>query len=655
VFVVLIVSSVCSLTSAGSSTSEITWLAAGDSYSSGTGLPVTTGLCDRADSSANPETYAPDAYADLKSSIPTLDRPTLVACSGATSADFLQSDDAEGHPEWTSSMGRFDLVTFTFGGDDINFAGIIKQCIVGGSAIAPADPGHSCPSDSYIRNLISQRLGSAYQSFLTSVADRAVVPGGNIVVLGYPELLALPKYWPTILQHLGVCQGIGTGDATQLRGDAGDLNAAIGHDVNVVNAQHPNGVTLTFLDVNSASDPGPITISDGNSNLFEPSQSDSHNLCGSVASWLNGVVLSNLDIHKSFHPSALGNEAEGRLLAELIPRLPGMSGSGVQSSTPTEMLVANAGSNAISTYDFNGSSTVSLAASSSDSPFGEPTGEAVDPSGNLWVAFAQPAPGAIVEYRTESGGKQGLAQVLELTYPVTDWDANIPTGMTFDRSGDLWIANSETDSISELSAGGLAASGSPTPTVTLTLAGGEECPSSLVFDATGDLWEANYCANSVARLSPSQIQESGSVEPNVVITAPNESSSVNDMWAPSSIAFDASGNLWVADHCAFNVLEFLKSTLGASSTVTPANLLPSWELEWGEPLVYPEGLAFDAAGDLWVVSIGDTAAGQGPSSLAEYPASTLGSSTYPLQSTFLAGGSHGLNEPVGIAISKSAS
>jgi len=26
-------------------------------------------------------------------------------------------------------MGRFDLISFTFGGDDVDLAGVLKQCI----------------------------------------------------------------------------------------------------------------------------------------------------------------------------------------------------------------------------------------------------------------------------------------------------------------------------------------------------------------------------------------------------------------------------------------------------------------------------------------------------------------------------------------------
>jgi hypothetical protein len=231
-------------------------------------------------------------------------------------------------------MGRFDLITFTFGGDNVNFAGIIAQCVLGGDSIAPSDPGHACPSDAFIRDQIALKLGAAYRIFLTKVANEAVTSGGSIVVLGYPDLIEMPRYWPSVLQHLGRCEGISTSDATQLRGDAEDLNTTIAQDVALVNAQRPNGVTLTFLNVNSGSNPGPITVAKDDQNLYEPSRGARHNLCSRGPSWLNGIVL--FDRHISFHPAAAGNQAEGRLLAQLIPHLPGINSiSTTTTTTPT--------------------------------------------------------------------------------------------------------------------------------------------------------------------------------------------------------------------------------------------------------------------------------------------------------------------------------
>jgi hypothetical protein len=135
--------------------------------------------------------------------------------------------------------------------------------------------------------------------------------------MGYPELVDLPKYWSAVSQHLGICNGLGTGDATQLRGDAGALNAAIGNDVSVVNSQHPNGVSFTFVDVVTGQTSDHISKSDRY--LFEPANGTRHELCSAGNEpWLNGV---SRNITRSFHPNSDGEDAMGYLLAQVLTHL----------------------------------------------------------------------------------------------------------------------------------------------------------------------------------------------------------------------------------------------------------------------------------------------------------------------------------------------
>lgn len=313
----------------------LSWLAAGDSYSSGEGLPHSTGVCARADE-VHSKTWADVASDDLKhqgGEVRYANPPELVACTGATTSEMLDSADPLGTPEWTPAMGQYDLVTFTFGGDDIGFAPIIEQCIGLSRLVAtvastlssgndipyyvsplPSDPGHSCPSAVTIEARIAA-LADTYRQLLTEIANEVVTPGGNIVVLGYPELVELPKYWRLWEQKVGSCWGIGTGDATALRGLAGDLDAAIGSAVSAVNAQTPNGVHITFVNVNTANDGN----SPADRDLFEPSSGSRHNMCSSDP-WLNGGSIIDYG-SGSFHPKEPGLIAEGALAAAAIAKL----------------------------------------------------------------------------------------------------------------------------------------------------------------------------------------------------------------------------------------------------------------------------------------------------------------------------------------------
>ena len=299
--------------------SPITWLAAGDSYASGAGLPRTTGCGQGTGRNGLSSTWSVVAAAQLKTEGYSFagGSPVLVACTGAISDQFFNTDGQPTSRQWSPWMGRFDLVTFSFGGDDLGFATIISDCVELG-----------CPSDSSVRQKI-HLLGTtgvykgslhipAYPTFLKHVANTAVVSGGNVVVMGYPELVEDPTLWTSGRQN---CYGITAGEARTIRGWAGDLNATIGQSVGEVNAlpmTERNGVHFTFIDpVTGQADTG---ITKQNVNLFEPSVGSRHELCSDGQWWLNGITLLHLKT-RSFHPNQTGEDAMGALAAEVIPRL----------------------------------------------------------------------------------------------------------------------------------------------------------------------------------------------------------------------------------------------------------------------------------------------------------------------------------------------
>ena len=334
-------------------TRPISWLAAGNSYSSGQGLAYEVGPCAQAREEGQGELGAWGVEAaDLLKGKGNLSleasSPDLVACTSATSANFL-SPQGKDPAQWNASDPRYDLVSFTFGGDNVGFADVVDKClgldpagIISGTSIAwgaallgplvgpataleawTADPFVHCQSNAALRGQIRRQLVPAYEKFLRNVADQAVTPGGNIVVLGYPEFVEDPKLWSTVDKDAGLCQGIRPGDAEELRGLAGDLNATIAGAVHSINAEHPNNVKLTYVDVNTG-DPA-VGIPYNDQNLFEPSTGARHNLCA-AQEWLNGITVqfhgvSLPDFHHSFHPNEAGNDAMAALVEQVFPQL----------------------------------------------------------------------------------------------------------------------------------------------------------------------------------------------------------------------------------------------------------------------------------------------------------------------------------------------
>jgi hypothetical protein len=107
-----------------------------------------------------------------------------------------------------------------------------------------------------------------------------------------------------------------------LRRVAGYLNQTIALAVEAANT-NPSGVHFTFVDVNTGQT-NQSSVAD--KRLFEPSPGDRHNLCATTP-WLNGIstqlknVVSKIalpHLQASFHPTQIGHDNEGDLVAERI-------------------------------------------------------------------------------------------------------------------------------------------------------------------------------------------------------------------------------------------------------------------------------------------------------------------------------------------------
>jgi hypothetical protein len=112
---------------APSSSSTLRILVLGDSYSAGNGAGDYYGAkgCWR-----SRQNYAED-YARLIEAIP-YDQPAAVtnaACSSATTDWFFHSENAR-RPELDAVTKRYDLILLTVGGDNIDFAGIVQNCLI---------------------------------------------------------------------------------------------------------------------------------------------------------------------------------------------------------------------------------------------------------------------------------------------------------------------------------------------------------------------------------------------------------------------------------------------------------------------------------------------------------------------------------------------
>jgi lysophospholipase L1-like esterase len=226
---------------------------------------------------------------------------TFAACSGTVMDDLTAQ----------AGGNRHDLVTFSFGGNDIGFAWAVIACVSGGSQdlINPWTARvNACPPDGPMRDVIASRIGGRYRDFLRRAANDIVTRGGNIVVVGYPALVEEPDRWTGVAQAIDLCNGFRRDDADRVRGWAGLLNAEIGAAVADINRERPNEVGLTFANIQDGAG-GDRSSTD----LYEPQgHGERHNLCG-TDSWINGPSLTN-----GFHPNHQGHQHTGGYVAGVI-------------------------------------------------------------------------------------------------------------------------------------------------------------------------------------------------------------------------------------------------------------------------------------------------------------------------------------------------
>ena len=162
---VVVLAAVLAVGAAGAAAARAdTYVALGDSYSSGTGT--------RDSSFDSPCQRGPYAYPSLID----VDRPnttlTFKACAGARTGDVLAN-------QVQALTARTTIVTITVGGNDAGFSSVIARCALPWPFSCDGD---IAMAQNYIRNTLPARLDGVY------AAIRSRAPSATVVVLGYPRL-----------------------------------------------------------------------------------------------------------------------------------------------------------------------------------------------------------------------------------------------------------------------------------------------------------------------------------------------------------------------------------------------------------------------------------------------------------------------------------
>ncbi|NYI04031.1 SGNH/GDSL hydrolase family protein [Allostreptomyces psammosilenae] len=218
------------------------YVALGDSYSSGVGA----GSYDSASGDCRRSAYAyPRLWANANSPASF----SFVACSGATTASVTSSQLGA----LSSTTG---LVSISVGGNDVGFADVMTDCVLWSTSTCVSAVNAAINE---VRTILPGNLDRLYSQI------RSRSPNAQVFVLGYPRFYQLN----------GTCVvGMTETERAAINNGADVLNSVI--------AQRAAAAGFTFVDI-----AGPFT---------------GHGIC-SGSSWLHSVTLP---VYESYHPTRAG-------------------------------------------------------------------------------------------------------------------------------------------------------------------------------------------------------------------------------------------------------------------------------------------------------------------------------------------------------------
>ncbi|WP_229349328.1 SGNH/GDSL hydrolase family protein [Streptomyces sp. UNOB3_S3] len=242
------------------------YVALGDSYTSGPGIPEQTGG-DCARSSVN--------YPSLTAAELGQKSFKDVSCSGATTDDMWNTQAGSAGPQLDALGKQTRLVTIGIGGNDIGFGTIIGSC----AALSVTDPAGAPCKKQYTADdgsdRLAQRINDAAPKIakvLKAVHERA--PYAKVALVGYPSIM--PDNGTSCFPSVPIAAG----DAPYLRDTEKRLNAML--------QQQARAAHVRYVDTYAS------TVG--------------HDVCTPAADrWVEGATPENPAA--PFHPNAKGEAA----------------------------------------------------------------------------------------------------------------------------------------------------------------------------------------------------------------------------------------------------------------------------------------------------------------------------------------------------------
>jgi sugar lactone lactonase YvrE len=177
-----------------------------------------------------------------------------------------------------------------------------------------------------------------------------------------------------------------------------------------------------------------------------------------------------------------------------------------------------------------------------------------------------------------------------LTPVVTITDSKLvnPSGITIGPNNWIYVANCGTSSVTAYA---LTGGGEQL----IIGSAGFNCPRGIAFDAAGNLWVANASASAVRVLAAQFGASNLTAAVDTTLSPPSGASQ------PYGIALDVNGNVWVSYCGGSAVAQYAAAATGNGVATTPDITLTSNGAS-SPSLSCPVALALDNTGNLWVAN-----------------------------------------------------
>jgi len=306
----------------------VTWLSAGDSYSSGTGAdPHAEGQCRR-----SPQAAGPAAVERLRRQGWMISH-THTACEGGFVEDMF---NRRSHPSGRMSMfqehvealggpPRVDIVTLSLGGNDVGFHEVVLACVpftritefvLGCPSEASlqaridslVDPAKACPGSTRRGSrpdygcelrIDGQQYGSISDFYRAIVSER-LTERGRLYVIGYPSLIAPSSEW----RLFDPCRVLYKPETVDRLGRLAEhLNRRLGEAVRTAN-EALGSERVHYVDA------------------YTSFREGGHEVCGRGSDFIHGITHVGTNPltgwYRSFHLNNAGHAEVARLLAASV-------------------------------------------------------------------------------------------------------------------------------------------------------------------------------------------------------------------------------------------------------------------------------------------------------------------------------------------------